>query len=66
LEQKEFTAEKKVMLKQDQPDPFWFQPETLGNSVWVYTYFNEQRPGNSQIIYISADSTKAFCVDIAD
>lgn len=66
LQQKKFTAEKKIMIQKDHPDPVWFKPETLGNSIWVYTYYNEQRPGNSQTIYLSADSTKAFCVDIAD
>jgi hypothetical protein len=43
----------------------WFKPETLGDSILVFTYKKDQY-GNGQTIYSSLDSTKAFCIDILD
>lgn len=43
----------------------WFKPETLGDTVLVFTYKKDEY-GNGQTIYSSLDSTKAFCIDILD
>ena len=43
----------------------WFKPETLGDSIVVFTYKKDEY-GNGQYIYSSLDSTKVFCKDIFD
>ncbi|POS00544.1 hypothetical protein Q361_1682 [Flavobacterium croceum DSM 17960] len=43
----------------------WFKPETLGDSILVFTY-NKDEYGNGQYIYSSIDSTKVFLKDILD
>jgi hypothetical protein len=43
----------------------WFRPESLGDSILVFTY-NKDKYGNGQTIYSSLDSTKVFCKDILD
>jgi hypothetical protein len=43
----------------------WFKPETLGDSIWIFTY-NKDDYGNGQYIYSSLDSTRVFCKDVAD
>jgi len=45
--------------------PNWFKPETLGDSIRVFTYRKDDF-GNIQELYSSLDSTKAFCIDILD
>lgn len=42
----------------------WFNPAVMGDSVWVWSRFDEF--GNGQRIYLSPDSTLFFCEDIAD
>ena len=43
----------------------WFKPETLGDSILVFTY-NKDEYGNGQYIYSSLDSSKVFVIDILD
>lgn len=43
----------------------WFKPETLGDSILVFTY-NKDEYGNGQYIYSSLDSSKVFVKDILD
>jgi hypothetical protein len=43
----------------------WFKPETLGDSILVFSYKKDEY-GNGQYIYSSIDSTKVFLKDIAD
>lgn len=43
----------------------WFKPETLGDSILVFTY-NKDDYGNGQYIYSSLDSSKVFVKDILD
>ncbi|MDR2913744.1 MAG: hypothetical protein LBV74_02755 [Tannerella sp.] len=51
------------------PEPFsqndWFAPETLGDSLRIFKW-EKDASGNMQIIYASSDSTKMYCVDIAE
>lgn len=47
------------------PRKDWFKPETMGDSVVVYKN-SKDGSRNGQTIYTSLDSTKVFCVDIAD
>lgn len=43
----------------------WFKPESLGDSVLVFTY-RKDNYGAGQTLYTSADSTRAFCVDFSE
>lgn len=43
----------------------WFKPETLGDSVLVFKHKKDES-GNGQTIYLSIDSTIAYCIDIQD
>jgi hypothetical protein len=43
----------------------WFKPETLGDSILVFTYKKDDY-GNEQYIYSSLDSSKVFVKDILD
>lgn len=43
----------------------WFKPESLGDSILVFTYKKDEY-GNGQHIYSSIDSTKVFLKDILD
>jgi len=43
----------------------WFKPETLGDSILVFTYKKDEY-GNGQYIYSSLDSSKVFAIDILD
>lgn len=43
----------------------WFKPESLGDTILVFTYKKDEM-GNLQEIYASRDSVTAFCVDIQD
>ena len=43
----------------------WFDPTTLGDTIMVYEY-STNNSRNIQTIWVSLDSTKVFCRDIAD
>ena len=43
----------------------WFKPESLGDSINVFTYKIDEA-GNGQTLYVSLDSTKVFCRDVWD
>jgi hypothetical protein len=43
----------------------WFKPETLGDSILIFTY-NKDEYGNGQYIYSSLDSSNVFVKDILD
>lgn len=43
----------------------WFNPKTLGDTIMVYEYTSSDYR-NIQTIWVSLDSTKAFCRDIFD
>lgn len=40
----------------------WFTPSVLGDSIWVWSQFDEF--GNGREIYLSEDSTHFFCRDV--
>lgn len=42
----------------------WFLPNSLGDSLWSLTSLNEY--GNGSEIYLSLDSTRMYCRDIAN
>jgi hypothetical protein len=46
-------------------DDNWFKPESLGDSILVFTYKKDEY-GNVQTIYTSPDSTKVYCIDVLD
>lgn len=43
----------------------WFKPELMGDSVIVFIYKKDEY-GNYQEIYLSVDSTEAYCKDVFD
>lgn len=43
----------------------WFKPESLGDSVLVFTYRRGDY-GSGQTLYSSTDSTRVFCVDFSE
>ncbi len=46
--------------------PEWFQPGTLGDSIYVFQNYNSENPSRSQILIFSRDSSHAYYCDTAD
>lgn len=61
----EFSANKVSSMDLDENVPYWFNPQTLGDSILVFIY-NKDEYGNGQKIYSSLDSTEVFCKDVWD
>lgn len=43
----------------------WFNPSRLGDSAWMFVHRRDEY-GNGQTIYMSLDSTEAYCKDVHD
>lgn len=69
LQQHDYTSERQSTKGWNNSGPLagdnWFKPELMGDSVLLFTYKKDDC-GNYQEIYLSMDSTEAFCKDVFD
>lgn len=62
--EKEKISTEEFYVPQSSANTHWFQPEMMGDSIYVYEYIDEYSSG--QTIYTNLEETEGYCKDAMD
>ena len=63
---KHLSADTSSYLPTYSPRPFWWTPQTLGDSITIMQDFNFDNPNRDKVLIFSRDSSHVYYCDMAD